>query len=653
LKLDPIGLRPRHAVATAYNQECAKALSRLFNGDLVTHHSTRQEAPMPKKCAIIALVSLFALASCSNFDLPAIDEPKPHSPQALSRGIDLTSPDAFEQDDAQSSPKPIATDGSLYEHNFYDDANDWHSFQAISGHVYELESFVEGEADTKLYVMDGSSQLGYNDDKAYGNYGSKVRFTAPSSKTYTVRLYSYGGATGPYLGYSVSVLDTSVTQTTYTVSYSANGASSGTAPADAATYAAGATVTTKTNSGGLAKTGYTFDGWNTNASGTGTSYAAGATFAMGSANVTLYAKWSAQSTTTYTVTYNANGATSGGVPVDSAEYQTGQAVTVKSNSASYAPGASFTMGSSDVTLYAVWAETGGSSARIRIAAANTSSGNNQDYSGGHGIRMLQGVHPDVVLIQEFNYKNDTVADFQEMANLIIYGAASGGPTGEQAYWYREGKGGVGSAASIPNGIISRYPFKTSGTAPVYGEWDDTYMSDRDFAWACIDIPGSVDLWAVSLHIKASSGSADKSKRQSEATLLKNYVASNVPSGAYLVIGGDFNTYSNSTSSEPCLGVFDDFIVLPANHPRDQNGDGDTNAGRSSPYDRVLVDVDLQAYAAATVIGSYSFPYGFVLDTRVTVPYSIVSSVAPALSGDSGATSMQHMTVVRDFLIPVN
>jgi uncharacterized repeat protein (TIGR02543 family) len=43
--------------------------------------------------------------------------------------------------------------------------------------------------------------------------------------------------------------------------------------------------------------GYTFSGWNTKADGTGTAYQAGGTFTMGSADVTLYAKWTAATTT--------------------------------------------------------------------------------------------------------------------------------------------------------------------------------------------------------------------------------------------------------------------------------------------------------------------------------------------------------------------
>lgn len=50
------------------------------------------------------------------------------------------------------------------------------------------------------------------------------------------------------------------------------------------------------------RTGYTFGGWNTKADGTGTNYASGASYTMPTANVTLYAKWTIK---TYTVSISA------------------------------------------------------------------------------------------------------------------------------------------------------------------------------------------------------------------------------------------------------------------------------------------------------------------------------------------------------------
>ncbi len=90
----------------------------------------------------------------------------------------------------------------------------------------------------------------------------------------------------------------------YTVIYDGNGSTGGTVPADPNKYTNGTTVTVLDNTGNLARTGYTFAGWNTNAAGTGTDRIPGATFAMGSVNIVLYAKWTIIQ---YTVTFNSNG----------------------------------------------------------------------------------------------------------------------------------------------------------------------------------------------------------------------------------------------------------------------------------------------------------------------------------------------------------
>jgi 6-phosphogluconolactonase (cycloisomerase 2 family) len=88
----------------------------------------------------------------------------------------------------------------------------------------------------------------------------------------------------------------STTATTYTVTYDGNAATSGSVPVDSSVYLQGATVTVLSNSGSLVKTGCNFSGWNTKADGSGTGYAVGASFTMGSANATLYALWVAMGT---------------------------------------------------------------------------------------------------------------------------------------------------------------------------------------------------------------------------------------------------------------------------------------------------------------------------------------------------------------------
>ncbi|MFY0524894.1 pre-peptidase C-terminal domain-containing protein [Archangium gephyra] len=258
--------------------------------------------------------------------------------------------------------------------------------------------------------------------------------------------------------------------------------------------------------------------------------------------------------------------------------------------------------------------------RLRLMAANITSGNLQSYDPGHGTRIFQGTKPDVVAIQEFNYGNNSAAAIRGFVDTAF---------GPGFHYYRE------TGAQIPNGIISRWPIIASG------EWVDPKVGNRDFAWARIDIPGPKDLWVVSVHLLTSGSGV----RNEEAVSLVQRIKDNIPTGDYLSIAGDLNTDSRS---ESCFSTFSQVVTTSGPHPADKNGNVNTNAGRSKPYDHVLVDSDLRAYQTATVIGSSSFSAGLVVDTRV---YSPLSEISPAQSGDSGASNMQHMAIIKDFLLP--
>jgi uncharacterized repeat protein (TIGR02543 family) len=80
----------------------------------------------------------------------------------------------------------------------------------------------------------------------------------------------------------------------YLVTYSGNGNTTGTAPTDTASYKAGDPVILA-GKGDLAKTGYTFTGWNSTADGTGTTWQPGASVSMPASNLVLYAKWEVNS----------------------------------------------------------------------------------------------------------------------------------------------------------------------------------------------------------------------------------------------------------------------------------------------------------------------------------------------------------------------
>ena len=110
-----------------------------------------------------------------------------------------------------------------------------------------------------------------------------------------------------YLDYTIAPTDGGdPTPSTYTVTYDGNGKTGGNVPTDSnSPYEENDKVTVLGNTGTLVKTNYTFTGWNTAADGSGTHYDADDTFTMGTSNVTLYAEWQYSFTTHSPGTYTA------------------------------------------------------------------------------------------------------------------------------------------------------------------------------------------------------------------------------------------------------------------------------------------------------------------------------------------------------------
>jgi len=264
--------------------------------------------------------------------------------------------------------------------------------------------------------------------------------------------------------------------------------------------------------------------------------------------------------------------------------------------------------------------TGGASGaiRVRLMAGNLTSGTLQAYEDP-GTHIFQGLHPDIAMIQEFNYGDNMPATIRTWVDTTF---------GASFAFFRE------SGAQIPNGIISRYPILASGI------WEDTQSPNREFAYARIDVPGTHDLWAISVHLLT-----DDTKRPTEATELVGFINANVPAGDYLVIAGDFNSDSRTEAAITTLGQV---VDIAAPFPADQGGDSDTNSTRSKPYDWVMLDADLKALQVPVTIGANSYAGGLVFDSRVYTP---LADVTPVVLGDSGALNMQHMGVVKDVLLP--
>ena len=220
-------------------------------------------------------------------------------------------------------------------------SQNWNTYyveiQASSGYTISSLSLKVASSGTS----DATEAVAFWSGEASGTCSSYGTFTAPAydnstcanqtidvpAGTRTIRIYrkicisksdyktfassnkvDVGGSTTYLLFGITATAAASGGGTTYSVMYNGSGAGGGTVPTDGNSYASGATVTVKGNTGSLTKSmdsnAATFLGWNTNSDTySGTHYNAGATFSMPASNTTLYAVWG------YALSYNTDGGT--------------------------------------------------------------------------------------------------------------------------------------------------------------------------------------------------------------------------------------------------------------------------------------------------------------------------------------------------------
>lgn len=154
------------------------------------------------------------------------------------------------------------------------------------------------------------------------------------------------------------------TPTPYTLAYNGNGTADP-VPADQTNLEYLSPVTV--NAAAPTRAGFTFNGWNTVADGSGTGYTTGEAFLMPAANVTLFAQWLG---TPRKVLYDLAGGTGGPgdqsalagsrvtisliEPTRAGETFAGWNTVANGTGTQYPPGATFTMPDANVRLFAMW-----------------------------------------------------------------------------------------------------------------------------------------------------------------------------------------------------------------------------------------------------------------------------------------------------------
>ena len=199
-----------------------------------------------------------------------------------------------------------------------------------------------------------------------------------------------------------------------------------------------------------------------------------------------------------------------------------------------------------------------SASSVRMLTYNLLNFSDDDNREMHYITILESISPDLIIAQEI-IGQDGFENFQsDVLDVFQGGQWSGAPFINQsaqqdiALFYKQDIFTYINTSAINTA-------QSSGTRDV-------------IEWTMVHNPSDLEFNIYGVHFKASSGASNASQRLEEATILRNHLNS-LPIGRHFIVGGDFNIYSNSSSSEPAFNML--------------TGDSDDNTGRLfDPINRI-------------------------------------------------------------------
>lgn len=259
-------------------------------------------------------------------------------------------------------------------------------------------------------------------------------------------------------------------------------------------------------------------------------------------------------------------------------------------------------------------------------------------------RVVQTMKPDVLVVQEMTSQSGTDTFLDNVMNAYQPGRYTtipfhDGPDTDNEVFFNADKVSLLGASYIPTSL-------------------------RHFAEYTLRIVGTSDTLRIySVHLKASSGSANEQQRLAEATILRNYL-NTLPPGSQFIIVGDYNIYrsdepafqkfladegnNNGRVRDPlnAVGVWNDynFRFIHTQSPRVRSFGGGATGGLDDRFDIILMSYALDDNL---ILSSYT-PFGndgnHFNDSINRLPNTAVpDSVANALHYAS-----DHLPVYADF-----
>ena len=179
----------------------------------------------------------------------------------------------------------------------------------------------------------------------------------------------------------------------------------------------------------------------------------------------------------------------------------------------------------------------GYTSTLRIVTYNILNFSDENEREDDFQNIIEFIEPDVIIAQEvvgqtgFSKFQSDVLDVVEPNTWV--GAPFINQSAQQdiALFYKVEYFTFQSTSEIPTA-------QSSGTRDV-------------IEWIMVHNQSGIEFNLYGVHFKASSGNSNANERLEEATVLRNYLNS-LSENRFFIVAGDFNIYSNSTSSEPAF-----------------------------------------------------------------------------------------------------
>ena len=176
---------------------------------------------------------------------------------------------------------------------------------------------------------------------------------------------------------------------------------------------------------------------------------------------------------------------------------------------------------------------------LRIATYNLLNFSDEDEREDDFRNIIEFINPDIIVVQEVVGQTGYVKFRSDVLDIVHPNTWEGAPFINQsaqqdiALFYKAENFSFQNTSEVPTA-------QSSGTRDV-------------IEWVMVHNQSGIEFNLYGVHLKASSGDSNANQRLEEATVLRNYL-NTFSENSYFIVAGDFNIYSNNSSSEPAFGM---------------------------------------------------------------------------------------------------